>query len=80
MIASADTYGDTTFRVLRTAFMVDGHITLGETEIFVGRGYVISFRHGASAFYTRRGSAQAAGPAVFAFPSTALAEDLFHLR
>jgi magnesium transporter len=62
MIASADTYGDTTFRVLRTAFMVDGHITLGETEIFVGRGYVTSFRHGASAFYTRCASASRQRP------------------
>ncbi len=48
-----ETYGDTTFLVLRTAFLIDGHIALGETEIFVGRGYVISVRHGASASYTR---------------------------
>jgi magnesium transporter len=48
-----ETYGDTTFLVLRTAFVVDGHITLGETEIFVGQGYVISVRHGASASYAR---------------------------
>src|SRR3954454_20234101 len=46
-----ETYGDTTFLVLRTAFLVDGHIALGETEIFTGRGYVISVRHGASASY-----------------------------
>src|SRR4051794_32972712 len=39
-----ETYGDTTFLVLRTAFLVDGHIALGETEIFTGRGYVISVR------------------------------------
>jgi magnesium transporter len=48
-----ETYGETTFLVLRTAFLVDGHIALGETEIFVGRGYVISVRHGASASYAR---------------------------
>src|SRR5271166_5460009 len=48
-----ETYGDTTFLVLRTAFLIDGHIALGETEIFVGHGYVISVRHGASASYTR---------------------------
>jgi magnesium transporter len=46
-------YGDTTFLVLRTAFLVDGHIALGETEVFVGRGYIISVRHGASASYAR---------------------------
>jgi magnesium transporter len=46
-------FGDTTFLVLRTAFLIDGHIALGETEIFVGQGYVISVRHGASASYAR---------------------------
>ena len=44
-------YGETTFLVLRTAFCLDGHIALGETEIFVGRGYIISVRHGRSASY-----------------------------
>ncbi|ACK51351.1 magnesium and cobalt transport protein CorA [Methylocella silvestris BL2] len=48
-----EVYGDTSFLVLRTAFLIDGHIALGETEIFVGKGYVISVRHGASASYTR---------------------------
>ncbi len=46
-------YGDTTFVVMRTAFVVEGHIQLGETEIFVGRGYIISIRHGSSASYAR---------------------------
>jgi magnesium transporter len=47
-------YGDTTFLVLRTAFLLGGErITLGETEIFVGRGYIISVRHGDSASYAR---------------------------
>ena len=46
-------YGDTTFLVLRTAFCLDQHIELGETEIFVGRGYIISIRHGESASYAR---------------------------
>jgi magnesium transporter len=44
-------YGDTTFLVMRTAFLVEGHIELGETEMFLGRGYIISIRHGASASY-----------------------------
>jgi magnesium transporter len=44
-------YGDTTFLVLRTAFILDGRMQLGETEIFVGSGYVITVRHGASASY-----------------------------
>lgn len=48
-----ETYGDTTFVVLRTAFLEEGHIALGETEIFLGKGYVISVRHGASASYAK---------------------------
>ena len=48
-----ETYGETTFVVLRTAFLEDNHIALGETEIFLSRGYVISVRHGASASYAR---------------------------
>ena len=48
-----ETYGDTTFVALRTAFLVEGHIAFGETEIFVSRGYVISVRHGGSASYSQ---------------------------
>jgi ACS family tartrate transporter-like MFS transporter len=33
--------------------LVDGHLALGETEIFLDRGYVISVRQGASACYAR---------------------------
>ncbi len=47
-----EAYGETTFVVLRTAFLIDGHVALGETEIFVGRGYIITVRHGASASYS----------------------------
>jgi magnesium transporter len=46
-----EAYGETTFVVLRTAFLIDDHIVLGETEIFVGRGYIITVHHGASASY-----------------------------
>ena len=44
-------YGEALFVVARTAQMVDGAIAFGETHIFVGRGYVVSVRHGASASY-----------------------------
>ena len=44
-------YGETLFVVARTAQMVDGRIGFGETHIFVGRGYVVSVRHGASRSY-----------------------------
>ena len=45
-------YGDALFVVARTSQMVDGRIAFGETHLFVGRGYVLSVRHGASTSYT----------------------------
>jgi magnesium transporter len=44
-------YGDALFVVARTAQIVDNQIAFGETHIFVGAGYVVSVRHGASASY-----------------------------
>ena len=44
-------YGDALFLVARTAQMVEGRIAFGETHIFLGRSYVVSVRHGASASY-----------------------------
>lgn len=44
-------YGDGIFVVARTAQMLEGRIAFGETHIFLGQGYVVSVRHGASASY-----------------------------
>jgi magnesium transporter len=45
-------YGDAIFVVLRTAQRnAQGHIAFGETHLFVGPGYVVSVRHGASVPY-----------------------------
>lgn len=44
-------YGDAIFVVARTAHMADDQIAFGETHLFVGRGYIISVRHGASTSY-----------------------------
>ena len=44
-------YGDALFIVARTAQVVEGSIAFGETHIFVGRGYVVSVRHGVSTSY-----------------------------
>ncbi|MFN3400396.1 MAG: magnesium and cobalt transport protein CorA [Ferrovibrio sp.] len=46
-----DIYGDSIFVVLRTVRLVDGAPEYGETHVFVGKGYVISVRHGASSSY-----------------------------
>jgi magnesium transporter len=45
-------YGEALFIVARTAQLVERRITFGETHLFVGRGYVVSVRHGASTSYT----------------------------
>jgi magnesium transporter len=44
-------YGEGIFIVARTAQMVDGRIAFGETHLFVGRGYIVTVRHGASVSY-----------------------------
>ncbi|WP_036291169.1 magnesium/cobalt transporter CorA [Methylosinus sp. PW1] len=44
-------YGDGLFIVARTAQMENGRIAFGETHLFVGKGYVLSIRHGASSSY-----------------------------
>lgn len=46
-----DIYGESIFVVLRTVRLVDGAPEYGETHIFVGKGYVVSVRHGASSSY-----------------------------
>jgi magnesium transporter len=46
-------YGDALFIVARTAQMVEGRIAFGETHLFVGEGYVVSVRHGASTSYSK---------------------------
>jgi magnesium transporter len=44
-------YGESIFVVARTAQLVEGRAAFGETHLFVGRGYVVSVRHGASTSY-----------------------------
>lgn len=45
-------YGNALFIVARTAQLVDGRVTFGETHLFVGKGYIVSVRHGPSTSYT----------------------------
>jgi magnesium transporter len=47
-----EVYGDSLFVVLRTAQLVKGEVAYGETHVFVGKGYIVSVRHGASTPYT----------------------------
>ena len=46
-------YGDALFIVARTAQLEGEHIAFGETHLFVGHGFVLSVRHGASTSYTK---------------------------
>ena len=59
-------YGDAIFIVARTAQLVDGRIAFGETHIFVGRGYIVTVRHGASASYAAVRARRESCPAVLA--------------
>src|SRR4051795_13420138 len=45
-------YGDGLFIVARTAQLIGESIAFGETHLFVGEGYLVSVRHGASTSYT----------------------------
>src|SRR5215471_11531697 len=45
-------YGEALFIVARTAQLFEGRIAFGETHIFVGDGYLVTVRHGASTSYT----------------------------
>ena len=44
-------YGDALFIVARTAQLIDGRVSFGETHLFVGKGYIVSVRHGTSTSY-----------------------------
>ncbi|PPD44640.1 MAG: magnesium and cobalt transport protein CorA [Methylocystis sp.] len=44
-------FDDSLFIVVRTAQRADGSVAFGETHLFVGAGYVVSVRHGASQSY-----------------------------
>jgi magnesium transporter len=44
-------YGDALFIVARTAQLIEGRVTFGETHLFVGSGYIVSVRHGPSTSY-----------------------------
>jgi len=45
-------YGEALFIVARTAQLIEGRIAFGETHIFIGDGYLVTVRHGASTSYT----------------------------
>ena len=44
-------YGDALFIVARTAQLIDHRVTFGETHLFLGKGYIVSVRHGPSTSY-----------------------------
>jgi magnesium transporter len=50
--AKLDVYDNILFIVLRTAQLDSKGIQYGETHLIVGKGFVVSIRHGASASYT----------------------------
>jgi magnesium transporter len=59
-------YGDSLFIVARTAQLVKKQVAFGETHLFVGQGYVVSVRHGASSSYTAVRERSESCPALLA--------------
>ncbi|WP_426126228.1 magnesium and cobalt transport protein CorA [Pararhizobium sp. PWRC1-1] len=59
-------YGEAIFVVARTAHMMGDEIVFGETHLFVGRGYVVSVRHGPSTSYNLVRQRCEASPAALA--------------
>lgn len=59
-------YEQSLFLAARTAQMSDGRIDFGETYLLVGRGYVVSIRHGASTSYAAVRARAEAKPASLA--------------
>lgn len=57
-------YGDSLFLVLHTAQLKAGHVELGETYIFAGRGYLVAVRHRPSAPYKEVRTRCEASPAM----------------
>ncbi|WP_374385281.1 magnesium/cobalt transporter CorA [Dongia sp.] len=45
-------YAETMFVVMKTAQMDESHVAMGETSFFIGRGYIITVRHGPSTSYS----------------------------
>ena len=59
-------YGEALFIVARTAQLLDGRVSFGETHIFFGRGFIVSVRHGASTSYSRVREHWESCPAILA--------------
>lgn len=59
-------YGDALFIVARTAQLIKGRISFGETHIFLGKGYIVSVRHGSSTSYATVRQHWESCPAVLA--------------
>ena len=59
-------YGDALFVVARTAQLIDGRVAFGETQFFVGKGFIVSVRHGASTSYAAVRQHWESCPAVLA--------------
>ncbi len=59
-------YGDALFIVARTAQLIDRRVSFGETHLFVGKGYIVTVRHGASTSYAAVRQHWESCPAVLA--------------
>lgn len=68
-----EAFGESLFVAVHTAQMAHAKVDLGETHLFLGRSYLVSVRHGASASYTPARRACESSPDLLALgPSYAL--------
>jgi magnesium transporter len=68
-----EAYGDSLFVAVHTAQMAHDKVDLGETHLFLGRNYLVSIRHGASASYVPARNKCESAPDLLALgPSYAL--------
>lgn len=51
-LPKVEQYGDQLFLVLKTAHLEDEHIAYGETSVFLGKGFIVTVRHGSARAHT----------------------------
>jgi len=51
-LPKVELYGDQLFLVLKTAHLEGTHIAYGETSVFLGKGFIVTVRHGSARAHT----------------------------
>ncbi|MGF7171332.1 magnesium transporter [Sphingobium xanthum] len=65
-LPKVEQYGDQLFLILRTAHLEGEHIAYGETSIFMGRGFIVTVRHGSARAHSELRAKLESAPAALA--------------